>query len=95
MKKIMWGSVFVEFIVVIIILALVVLEKPVSDLLFNIIFVATGIVLISVITIEKKNIFENKLQNNLKINKGSIYLYIIILSLPLIIMLIINNIFMR
>ena len=35
MKKIKWGSIFVEFTVVLIMLALVVLKKPVSDLLPN------------------------------------------------------------
>ena len=95
MKKIMWGSVFVEFAMVIIMIVLVVLEKPVSDLLFNIILVSAGICLLSSIAIERKKYIENKLQNNLNVKKGSIYLYIIIFLLPLVIMLIINNIRMR
>ncbi|MDU5108546.1 MULTISPECIES: hypothetical protein [unclassified Clostridium] len=94
MKKIMWGSVFVEFTVLIIILALVVLGKQVSDLIFNIVFLAAGVCLLSAIVIERKKHIENKLENNLKVQKSSIYVYIIVL-IPLVIMLIINNIIMR
>ena len=55
MKKIIWGSLFVELIVLIIMLVLVFLGKPISDLIANIFFVAMAVCLISSISIQRKN----------------------------------------
>ena len=56
MKKIIWGCAFLETALVIIMMALVVLEKPISDLIFNILFGVTLVALISCIAVERKNI---------------------------------------
>lgn len=95
MKKIMWVSVFVEFTMLIIGMSLVVLGKIVPDSIANIIFGSMVVFLLSSIIIERKNYIEHKLNNNFKVKKMNIYLSIIIFVVPLVLMLIINNIRMR
>jgi len=55
MKKIIWGSLFVELIVLIIMLALAFLGKPIPDLIASIFFVAMAVCLISSISIKRKH----------------------------------------
>ena len=64
MKKIIWGSLFVELIVLIIMLGLVFLGKPISDLIANIFFVAMAVCLISSIIIQRKIILKNAIDIN-------------------------------
>lgn len=95
MKKIIWGCAFLETALIIIMMALVVLEKPISDLIFNILFGATLVTLISCIAVERKNIIEGKLENKPKVAKWKIGLTFMVMLITLILMLIINNIAMR
>lgn len=64
MKRVIWGSLFLGFAVLIIILLLAALGKPVSDLIFSILTGAMAVCIISAIVVQRKRYIENKLKNN-------------------------------
>lgn len=54
MKRVIWGSLFLGFAVLIIILLLAALGKPVSDLIFSILTGAMAVCIISAIVVQRK-----------------------------------------
>lgn len=95
MKKVIWITLFIEIVMVIIILLLVMLGKVVPDLIANILFTAMVIGLVACIGEERQNIIKHKPDNKSRVQSRKIYLSIVIMLIPLIIMLITNNILIR
>ncbi|AYE34772.1 hypothetical protein [Clostridium septicum] len=85
MEKIYFGSSFIALIGLMIILVLLMLGKPIPDLIFNIFCGINIICILSSISINRKNRINNKSEKNLKFKKIYIYAYIL-LFIPIIVM---------